>query len=655
MKKIINAVALLGSVFFLGVSATGCSKKADLTSKTPENPGIFVKKVENLRKDFIRGVDVSTVIVQEESGVVYKDAAGNPQDIFKTLKDNGVNYIRVRIWNNPYDAAGNGYGGGNNDLDKAMKIGKRAAKYGMPLLVDFHYSDFWADPAKQRAPLAWESMGMPEKTEALYEYTKTSLKKLKSSGAIIGMVQVGNETTGAMCGEKNWMNICKLMNAGAKAVREVSKDILVAVHFANPEKAGEYVRYAEILEHNKVDYDVFASSWYPYWHGTKENLINVLGKVAEMTGKKVLLAEFSWAYTYDDGDGSGNSIGEGSAIEKPYPVSVQGQADCIREAVDAMAALGDKALGVFWWEPAWIPVPGNSREERQVLWEKYGSGWASSYAAVYDPDDAGKYYGGSAWDNQALFDFEGKPLPSLAAFGLVASGASTEVKPDTAEEQFIKVRLGNPVILPAEVKVLNNDGSASVVSVTWNAASEEGIPVEKLSSSGVNEYRVYGTAGGIQVLARVNVVEQNYVENSSFEEKDLSMWDIQNLTGMKELFVADKKSDAKSGTKALHFWSDESIHFVVSQKVSGLAPGKYKLSVVLHGGDAGDNQDMKIFAETGSRRLTAETNVDGWRNFRTPVIHGITVTDGSVTVGADISCSAGGWGSIDDFILSPEN
>ena len=526
MNKILFSLACLAAF-------TGCEKKAHVTTTIPENPGIFVKKVNGLPDTFIRGVDISTVLAQEESGVIYRDRDGTPQDIFKTLRENGVNYIRVRVWNNPYDQNGNGFGGGNNDSAKAAEIGKRAAKYNLPLLVDFHYSDFWADPAKQQAPRAWKGMGIEEKSEALYAYTKESLEQIKKAGAIIGMVQIGNETTGAMCGETNWLQISKLMNAGAKAVRDFSKDVKVVVHFANPEKAGEYLRYAKILKNNEVDYDVFASSYYPFWHGTLDNLKTVLRQVAEFSGKKVMVAEFSYVNTYQDFDGSGNSISEDSAIDKPYSVSVQGQADCIREVIAATASLGDKALGVFYWEPAWIPVPGNTKEERQLLWEKYGSGWASSYAAVYDPDDAGKYWGGSAWDNQALFDAEGKPLASLATFGLAGRGASTQVKADSAEEQNIRVRLGDSLELPTEVSVINNDGSKTNASVTWNSKTEDGKEVSTLTKSGNDpaEYKVYGSAEGISVLAKIAVIEPNYLENPSFEEKDLSMWKWEDLTG----------------------------------------------------------------------------------------------------------------------------
>ena len=398
-------------------------KPAEVDTETPVEAGISVKKIEGLRKDFMMGVDVSTVIAEEKSGVVYYDSEGNVQDIFKTLADSGVNYIRVRVWNDPFDANGNSYGGGGNDLATAIEIGKRATANGMKLFVDFHYSDFWADPAKQMEPKAWKGMSVDEKADEVYKYTKESLEALKAAGVDIGMVQVGNEITSGMSGVSNWVSISKLLRAGSRAVREIDNNILVAIHFTNPERSGTYLSYAKKLEENSVDYDVFASSYYPMWHGKMDALTNILTQISEKYDKYVIVAETSCAYTEENGDGYNNSIPNNKGIF--YDTSVQGQAECVRDVIELVHKVGDNGIGVFYWEPAWIPVPGDTYEERQVLWEKYGSGWASSYAGEYDPKDAGQYYGGSAWDNQAMFDFKGKPLESLNVFKYVYSGTTT--------------------------------------------------------------------------------------------------------------------------------------------------------------------------------------------------------------------------------------
>ena len=315
--------------------------------------------------------------------------------------------MRVRVWNDPYDAAGNGYGGGNCNVATAAEIGSRAALYGLKLLVDFHYSDFWADPAKQQAPKAWENDSLEQKSIAIAQFTQESLAAIREAGADIGMVQIGNETTNGFCGETDWEIIPVLLKAAACAVRSFDPEIPIAVHFTNPEN-GKYRDYAKLLQQHAVDYDVFASSYYPYWHGTLENLKNELSAVAEDYGKQVMVVE--------DTDQHPNAIGEASFSQYAYPVSPEGQMAAITDIVRAVSGIGDAGIGVVYWEPAWIRVPAENAAARKALWETYGAGWASSYAASYDPADAGMYYGGSAWDNQALFDANGYPLPSLQTF-----------------------------------------------------------------------------------------------------------------------------------------------------------------------------------------------------------------------------------------------
>ena len=168
-----------------------------------EKSEIYVEPIADLPDDFIRGMDASAVLSLENSGVTYYNYEGKEQDVFETLAQSGVNYIRLRVWNDPYDADGNGYGGGNNDVATAVALGKRATAYGMKVCVDFHYSDFWADPKRQHAPKAWEGMSASEKSEALYDFTKESLAELLDAGVDVGMVQVGNEINNSMESEED--------------------------------------------------------------------------------------------------------------------------------------------------------------------------------------------------------------------------------------------------------------------------------------------------------------------------------------------------------------------------------------------------------------------------------------------------------------------
>ncbi len=380
---------------------------------------LYVKKVD-LPDDFIMGMDASCVPSLENSGVKFYDFDGKERDVYAILAENGINYIRVRIWNDPFDENGKPYGGGNCDIENAIAVGKRATKYGMKMLVDFHYSDFWADPQKQMVPKAWEGMSVAQKCDAIYAYTKESLEKLVAAGVDVGMVQVGNETNATLCGEYDWKNIAAMMSAGSRAVREVCPWALVAIHVSNPEKVGSYESYGKNLDDYNVDYDVFASSYYPFWHGTLENLAACLTHISSTYGKKVMIAETSYAYTARDTDFYPNTVSEGNGLPKIYPYTVQGQADHVRDVIDTVAKVG--GIGVFYWEGTWVSVGTESREKNEMLWETYGSGWATSYAAKYDPKDAGQWYGGCTVENQAMFDEKGRALESLKIFNLVKTG-----------------------------------------------------------------------------------------------------------------------------------------------------------------------------------------------------------------------------------------
>lgn len=380
----------------------------DNQPNSTEKPPIDVPKIEGLTNAFMMGADVSSLVALEKSGRVFYDEDGMEQNAIEILSQSGLNYIRVRVWNNPFDENGKGYGGGNCTISTAIELGKKAAQCGMGLFVDFHYSDFWADPGKQQAPKAWQGKSLEEKETAIYNYTLWSLSKIKQNGIKVGMVQVGNETTNGFCGETGKEEIYRLMCSAAKAIRDSDKDILIAVHYTNPEN-GNYADYANDLKNYGMDYDVFATSYYPEYHGTVANLKEQLTAVHNISGKKVLIAETAWAYDSNE--------------EGAYAHSVQGQADLITDCVRLMVEMGDAGLGVFYWEPAWIDVPGDNWEDMHMLREYYGAGWASSYAGSYDPEDAGKYYGGTACIPTALFDPEGYPLDSIKTFYYLRYGA----------------------------------------------------------------------------------------------------------------------------------------------------------------------------------------------------------------------------------------
>lgn len=631
--------------------------KLDGTPSSVPDPvasSIFVDRVDGLSSDFAKGVDVSSIISLEQSGVKFYNETGEEQDIFKTLSDAGVNYVRVRVWNEPYNAEGNGYGAGDCDIVKAIEIGKRATENGMKILVDFHYSDFWADPGRQLVPKAWASMGIEEKKAVLYNYTKQSLQSLIDANVDVGMVQIGNETNNAICGETDWADMCALFSQGSKAVRDVCSEngglnILVALHFTNPETSGRYMSYAKTLNDYGVDYDIFASSYYPFWHGSLSNLTNVLKSVATTYNKKVMVAETSYAYTMEDGDGQPNVIKQGSILGD-YQITVQGQAYALRDVIQAVANVGDAGIGVFYWEPAWLPVgPANQVEANKLLWEKYGSGWASSYANEYDASNIGLTYGGSEWDNQALFDFTGHPLASLNVFKYVDTGAVTDVRINSVENQEVSITLGDTITLPATTTATYNNRSTAEVPVTWSA--EE---LQVAVSGGIGTYTVHGSLAGYDqtITCTVSVLPKNYVVNSSFEDSDQSAWTVTYPEGIEaHTGYQYKAADAKSGDYALHYYSAKGVNFKVEQTITGLEPGYYNFNLWIQGGDAGASPNMFIYAETDDTTYKETTETSGWVKWANPSVGNIRIDNGTVKIGAVIQCSAGGWGTLDDFYL----
>ena len=643
-----------GSSDTLAASTTSAS--AGVTNITtfplpdgPEESSVYVEAIPDISDDFYRGMDASAVLALENSGVKYYNFDGKEQDVFMTLAQAGVNYIRLRVWNDPYDENGNGYGGGNNDVATAIALGQRATKYGMKVCIDFHYSDFWADPKKQFVPKAWEGMDIEEKSDALYNFTLESLTQLLDAGVNVGMVQIGNEINNGMSGETDVANVRKLLTAGSKAVREAAansgKEILVAVHYTNIDDMKKLDTLLTGLQVKEIDYDIVGLSFYPYWHGTIEDLKNAIIHIRDTYGKKVYVAENAYCYTAEDGDGSANSVEGTDDLAEGYSASVQGQANEVRDVCAAAREAG--AEGVFYWEGTWIPV-GPADADNSDLWEKYGSGWASSYASGYDPKDAGQYYGGCSWDNQAMFDFTGHPLASLNVFKYLKYGATAPLAVDSIPAVTVACNIGTDPELPDTVSVIYNDRSEAQVPVIWNTDDVAAIDTE----NGGN-FTVSGTLeDGTEVTAAVTVDRINYVQNPSFEDSDTSMWTV-NYSG--ETDPTDyqvKAADAHSGEVAFHFWSGSAdMDFSIEQSFTDLEPGTYELSAFSQGGDLSDDAYMDLYALVDGRELTAPFKLTTYADWQNPAIPEIKVTDGSLTIGVRYKCNVNSWGTLDDVTL----
>lgn len=623
---------------------------------------LYVEPVTGIDNSFIRGVDISSYISLMESGAVFKDFEGNVVDdagFFKVLAEAGINWVRIRIWNDPYDSKGNTYGGGHNDLETAVALGRLASEAGMQILIDYHYSDFWADPSKQKAPKEWAHMLYEDKKAALYDFTESSLQTLLDEGVNVKMVQVGNETVSGLAGETDWERMCELMNTGSSAIRNVAKqndrEIQIAIHFTNPE-AKNFLSYAQYLKDYEVDYDVFASSYYSYWHGTTEKLTSQLKTIADTYGKQILVAETSYAYTNEDGDGWPNSVSmETENLVLKYEMSEQGQVNAVRDVMQAVSDVGAAGMGVFYWEPAWIPVQvydASAPDAASVLasnqekWESIGSGWASSYAKTYDKNDAGKYYGGSSWDNQAMFDFEGNPLDSLNVYKYIFSGTTAPLTVQGVQDVSVEIGIGEAVALPETVPAMLVSGSMKEAAVVW-----EEQQIKAAEEGGAGTYEVTGTAevDGTEyaVTCTVHILKVNYVKNAGFEENDMSMWNIVG-TG------ADREDDnnKRSGAYSLKFWDEAAFSYSAEQEITGIPAGTYELGAFLQGGDAGSNAVFRLYIKVDEETYTADSGVNGWLKWEEPHIADIVIEEGAtVSVGVQVESGAGGWGAWDDFYL----
>ncbi|ETT32808.1 arabinogalactan endo-1,4-beta-galactosidase [Paenibacillus sp. FSL R5-192] len=351
----------------------------------PPEPQLKAKViVEGYRADYVRGVDISTLTAIEDKGGKYVDSNGTERDLLDILKDRGVNYIRLRLWNDPQKS------GGYNDKDDVIRLAERVKKKGMKILLDFHYSDEWAHPGQQLRPKAWEGLSPDELKKAVYDYTYEVVREMKAEGAMPDMVQIGNEiNSGVLNGlssDVDFEQNVALLKSGVDAVRAVEggDQVQIMIHLAEGGKADTFDWYFSELEKRELKYDIIGLSYYPFWHGTFADVQKTMNEVSDKFKKDVIIAETSYPFSYKNGDAHGNIIGSDEALHvggADFPATVQGQYDAIAGIMDMIANVPDNhGAGFFYWEPAWIPA---------------GVGWIASE--------------GNAWENQAMFDYDEFP------------------------------------------------------------------------------------------------------------------------------------------------------------------------------------------------------------------------------------------------------
>jgi arabinogalactan endo-1,4-beta-galactosidase len=333
----------------------------------------------------IKGADVSSLTKNEDHGAVYRTSSGTQQDALAILRASGVNYARLKVWVNPAD--------GYNNKARVLAMATRIKAQGMRLLVDFHYSDSWADPGQQNKPAAWRSHSFSQLRDAVYNHTYDVLDGLRAQGTTADMVQIGNEINGGMLwpdgSTDNWANLAALLTAGSTAAKAVSSSTRVMLHLAEGGNNSQHRWWFDQAVSRGVPFDLIGVSHYLYWHGSVASLRANLIDLAARYNRDILVAETGYGFTLAADDAEPNIFNSSLQQAGGYPASAQGQADALRAVYDAVRAVpNNRGLGVFYWEPTWTAVPGG--------------GW--------DPTNPNS---GNGWENQALFDYSDRALPAL--------------------------------------------------------------------------------------------------------------------------------------------------------------------------------------------------------------------------------------------------
>lgn len=320
----------------------------------------------------IRGVDASYIPEIRISGVVTRNAAGVAEDMLTTLRNAGVNTIRLRIWKNPLNS--------HSGFDEVVAFSKEIKAMGMKVWLTVHYSDWWADPGKQTKPAQWQNLSFAQLKDSVYAYTKNIVAEINPD-----YIQIGNEINNGMLWPDGSFNnisqLTQLLEQGIKAVRDNSSTSKIMIHYAGHQDAVSFFNKFPTL-----DYDIIGLSYYPNWHGKNlDSLQTNLNLIGNTFNKDVVIAETSYPFTFDWNDNTGNVIGTEQQILPAYPPTAQGQLDFLNKIRDIVTGT-KRGIGFCYWGAEWIAFKGKNATD------------------------------GSSWENQALWDFDNKALPAMQAF-----------------------------------------------------------------------------------------------------------------------------------------------------------------------------------------------------------------------------------------------
>jgi arabinogalactan endo-1,4-beta-galactosidase len=338
----------------------------------------------------VRGGDVSSLYRGEQDGGVYYTASGEQKNALDILSEAGMNFVRLRVWVNPQD--------GFNDEAQLLALAEQAHRYRLPILLDLHYSDTWADPGHQSTPAAWAADTYPQLQADVYAYSKKVVSDLARQGTAPEMVQVGNEINCGMLWPTGYCNnfaqLAGLLKSGIAGVKAAAPHAKIALHLAASNSLSTLEWWYSSAISDGVPFDIIALSYYDYWHGRLDVIQNDLDSLAAVYGKPLMLAETAYPWTLATADPSTpeSENASNATLDPGYPATPAGQAANFRDVLSVVQAVPNGlGLGAFYWEPTWTSVPGN--------------GW--------DPTNPSS---GDGWENQAMFDFSDTALPVIADY-----------------------------------------------------------------------------------------------------------------------------------------------------------------------------------------------------------------------------------------------
>lgn len=578
--------------------------------------------------DFYKGMDISFVPQVEAEGTVAKDFDGTPMDMLKLVKKYGVNAIRLRLWNEPENVPESG---GYCSLRHTMEMARRIKAQGMSFLLDFHYSDFWADPGQQRKPKAWEDLSGQELEDAVYSFTKETLTALRTEGLMPDMVQIGNEIRSGLLfpdGElPDYDGMVRLVNAGIRGARAAAggDELQVMIHL---DQGGRYAFLKEWFDrafaHGLEDFDIIGLSYYPFWHGTFMDLKETTEKLVRDFGKPIVIAETAHAWR----TGKNGFIDKEQERIAGIPATPAGQKKVLDMVMNIAASLPDRmGLGIYYWEPLCVPKDGKG-------------GWS---------------------ENMGILQADGTVMEAVKAFRFTRDAACPKKPAKVYEPSEMTVLAGSRPVLPKELSVLYYDGTLRRHAVVWDEeptgqpeevkAWKEGTPgryafrgVLCLKSEAPDSLCTADdgaeavTQEVYQYVKLVETLEQgeNLVQDMNWDN-GFTAWTIEKSDDRVQALLYPEMPEPFPAppVNALRVEAPMNFRFTVSQRITLQSMGDYRLSVSYRGADT-TNVDVRLFMQSkeGCREQVIHPTDDDWTE------HSIDWTEcpaGEVTVGIKIS------------------